>query len=107
MVSKLSLATEHSFKDASGDWKRNTQWHNIVMWGNEKLAALLVKGAKVVVTGRLETRSYEDKNGDKKYVTEVVANDVILMSGGSDGGSRTSSQADGYGGGDDDSSIPF
>jgi single-strand DNA-binding protein len=105
MVSKLSLATEHSFKDASGEWKRNTQWHNIVMWGNEKLAGMLVKGAKVVVTGRLETRSYEDKNGDKKYVTEVVANDVILMSGGNDGGgSRSSSQADGYG---DDDSIPF
>ena len=63
-MTKFSVATEYSYKDASsGEWKRQTTWHDCVLWGQEKLAALLVKGAKVVVSGRLDKRSYEDKNG--------------------------------------------
>lgn len=103
-VTKFSVATEYSYKDASGEWKKQTTWHNVVMWGNDKLSALLVKGSKVVVSGRLDNRSYEDKNGDKKYVTEIVANDVILMGGGDGGFGRSVSQADGFGGDED---VPF
>jgi len=80
-VTNFSVATNYSWKDKqSQEWKEITDWHNIVLWGQEKLGAMLTKGAKVTVTGRLTTRSYEDKDGQKKYVTEVIADSVVLGS---------------------------
>lgn len=79
----FTLATNRRFKDQqTGEWKDETDWHNIVLWRSENLANYLTKGKQVYVEGRLQTRSYDDKDGKKVYFTEVVAEDVILTSGG-------------------------
>jgi single-strand DNA-binding protein len=86
-VTNFTLATNRRWKDQqTGEWKEETDWHNVVLWRSENLANYLTKGKQVYVEGRLRTRSYEDKDGQKRYVTEVVADDVILTSGGGRGG---------------------
>jgi len=88
-VTKFSVATNRRWKDKdSGEWKEETDWSNVVLWRSENLANYLTKGKQVYVEGRLQTRSYEDKDGKKVYTTEVVAEDVILL-GGQGGGGRT------------------
>lgn len=112
-VTNFSIATSQSYKK-DDQWQEKTSWTNIVLWGAEKLASYLTKGSKVYLEGRLETRSYEDKNGDKKYVTEVIADSqsVVLCNSkpvGEDnnGYNRHSApQADGFPGSVDDD-IPF
>jgi single-strand DNA-binding protein len=92
-VSKFSIATNRRWKDQqTGEFKEETDWHNIVLWRQENLANILTKGKQVYVEGRLQTRTYDDKDGKKVYFTEVVADDVILLSG----------QREGGGGGDDE-----
>jgi single-strand DNA-binding protein len=88
-VAKLTIATNERFKDKSGEWQDRTEWHNVVLW--QRLAEIageyLKKGGKVYIEGRLQTRSWDDKtSGQKKYMTEVVANDLILLGGKGDGG---------------------
>ena len=87
-VTKFSVATNRRWKDQqSGEWKEETDWANIVLWRQENLANYLTKGKQVYVEGRLQTRSYDDKDGKKQYMTEVVAEDVILLGGrGGEGG---------------------
>jgi single-strand DNA-binding protein len=88
-VTRFSVATNRRWKDqTSGEWKEETDWSNVVLWRAENLANYLTKGKQVYVEGRLQTRSYEDKDGKKVYTTEVVADDVILL-GGQGGGGRT------------------
>jgi single-strand DNA-binding protein len=78
----FSVATGWRSKDPqTGEWKDETDWHNVVLWRQENLANYLTKGRQVYVEGRLQTRSYEDKEGKKVYVTEVVAQDVLLLGG--------------------------
>ena len=73
----------------SGEWKEETDWSNVVLWRSENLATYLTKGKQLYVEGRLQTRSYEDKDGKKVYTTEVVADEVILLGGqGGGGGER-------------------
>jgi single-strand DNA-binding protein len=87
-VTKFSVATSRRWKDSQSDeWKEETDWHNIVLWRSENLANFLTKGKQVYVEGRLQTRSYEDRDGVKRYVTEIVADGVILL-GGQQGGSQ-------------------
>ena len=84
-ISKFSLATGRRQKDAqTGEWKDITDWHNVVMWKTENVANFLLKGKQVYLEGRIETRSYEDKEGQKKYITEVIcdANSLVLLGGG-------------------------
>jgi single-strand DNA-binding protein len=81
----FTLATNRRVKDQqTGDWRDETDWHNIVLWRSENIANYLLKGKQVHVEGRLSTRSYDDKDGNKRWITEVVAEDVILL--GSAGG---------------------
>ncbi len=81
-VTKFTIATGRRWKDQqSGEWKEETDWHNVVLWRAENLANYLTKGKQVYVEGRLHTRSYDDKDGKKQYFTEVVAEDVILLGG--------------------------
>ncbi len=88
-VANFSMATNESWKDQDGNVQERTEWHNIVMWA--KLAEIagewLKKGKQIYVEGRLQTRSYDDKNGVKRYTTEVVVNDMIMLGGGSGSGS--------------------
>jgi single-strand DNA-binding protein len=81
------VATSRRWKDQqSGEWKEETEWTNVSQWRAENFAPYLTKGKQVYVEGRLQTRSYEDKDGQKKYSTEVVADDVILLGGRGEGG---------------------
>jgi single-strand DNA-binding protein len=81
-VTKFSVATSRRWKDQqTGDWKEETDWTNIVLWRQENLANYLTRGKQVYIEGRLQTRSYEDKEGKKVWATEVVADDVILLGG--------------------------
>jgi len=98
-VTKFSVATSRRFKDTqSGEWKEETDWSNITLWRAEKLAEYLLKGTQVYVEGRLQTRSYEDKDGKKVYATDVVADEVILLGGkgGGGGGMREEAEGGGY-----------
>ena len=84
---KFSVATNRRWKDQqTGEWKEETDWANVVLWRSENLANYLIKGKQVYVEGRLSSRSYDDKDGKKQYITEVVADDVILLGGRGEGG---------------------
>jgi len=86
-VTKFSVATNRRWKDqASGEWKEETNWTNVTLWRGENVAPYLTKGTQVYVEGRLQTRSYEDKDGKKVWATDVVAEDVILLGGRGQGG---------------------
>ena len=84
----FSVATSRRWKDQqTGEWKDETNWSNVVLWRSENVGQYLTRGKQVYVEGRLSTRSYDDKDGVKKYITEVVADDVILLGGrGGDAG---------------------
>ncbi len=89
-VATFSIATSESWKDQDGNTQEKTEWHNIVAW--RKLAEIcgewLKKGKRVYIEGRIQTRSYDDKNtGQKRYITEIVADNMIMLDGG--GGART------------------
>ena len=103
----FSVATSRRWKDqASGEWKEETDWHNVVLWKSEKVADYLTKGKQVYVEGRLQTRSWE-KNGEKRYSTEVVAQDVILL-GGAGGDKKAANEAEPPSGvGSPDDEVPF
>jgi len=89
-VTKFSVATNRRWKDQqTGDWKEETDWSNVVLWRQENLANYLTRGKQVYVEGRLQTRSYEDKDGKKVWATEVVADDVILLGGRGEGSGET------------------
>jgi len=89
----FSIATSRRWKDQqTGEWREETDWHNIVLWRQENLANYLTKGKQVYVEGRLQTRSYDDRDGNKKYITEVAAQDVILLSGRGEGAPEASGE---------------
>ena len=86
-VTNFSLATTRRWKDqASGEWKEQTQWHRVVYWRAENVANYLLKGKQVYVEGRLETRSYDDKDGKKVYITEVICDHLVLLGSRPEGG---------------------
>lgn len=83
-VCNLRLATTESYLDKNKERKERTDWHDVTVWGKrgEALARILTKGSRVFVEGSLRTSSYEDKDGNKRWKTEVVAREVILAGGG-------------------------
>lgn len=93
----FSIATNRRFKDQqTGEWRDETDWSNVVLWRSENVANYLLKGKQLYVEGRLSSRSYDDKDGNKKYVTEVVAENVILL-GGQGGGAGEPMSGDEFG----------
>ncbi|PIZ05671.1 MAG: single-stranded DNA-binding protein [Flavobacteriales bacterium CG_4_9_14_0_2_um_filter_32_27] len=82
-LAKFSVATNESYKTAKGETVKETQWHNLVAWGKtaEIVEKYLTKGNEVAIEGKLTSRSYEDKTGVKKYVTEVVVNELLMLGG--------------------------
>jgi len=116
-VATFTIATNESWKDQDGNTQERTEWHNIVAW--RKLAEIcgewLKKGKKVYIEGRLQTRSYDDKNtGTKRYMTEIVADNLIMLdSRGGSGGTEVqqspapSSQEPLSSGASKDDDLPF
>jgi len=88
-VTKFSVATNRRWKDQqTGEWKEETDWSRVVLWRGENVAPYLTKGKQIYVEGRLQTRSYDDKDGRKVWATEVVADAVILLGGRGEGGGQ-------------------
>jgi single-strand DNA-binding protein len=87
-VAKFTMATNRSYKDKSGEWKEETDWHNIVAWGKtgETCAQYLKKGGQAYVEGRIQTRNWEDREGKKRTTTEIIAENVVLLGSKGDGG---------------------
>jgi single-strand DNA-binding protein len=87
-VLSLRMATNERYKNRDGEWQDRTEWHTVVVWGKraEGLNRVVTKGTQLFIEGRLQTRSWEDKQGQKRYTTEVVAREVILGSKGDGGG---------------------
>ena len=77
----FSLATNESFKNSKGEKVEDTQWHNVVLWGGlaEVAEKYLKKGMEVVIEGKIMYRTYETDKGEKKYVTEIVGNDLLMI----------------------------
>jgi len=80
-LAKFSLATNESYTDQSGKRVSETQWHNLVAWGKQAELAekFLTKGKEVAIEGKLTNRNYTDKNGQKRYVTEILVNEILLL----------------------------
>ena len=128
-VTRLSVATTERRKGADGNWANHTEWHNVTVFGKqaENCVQFLDKGRQVYVEGRMSTRKWQDKDGNDRKTTEVVANDVRFLSNRGDAQGSSSSSSYGssnksgfssggssYSGGDDfggssdgDSGIPF
>jgi single-strand DNA-binding protein len=103
-VAKFSVATSYRYKDKNDQWQDQTEWHNVVAWARlaEIAGEYLKKGSKVYVEGRLQTRSWDDKNtNQKRYMTEVVVSDLVLLGGrgesaGDDGGRARGASASNF-----------
>jgi single-strand DNA-binding protein len=123
-VSTLNLATTEVWNDKGGQRQEKTEWHRIVLWGKqaESLQEYLTKGKQIYVEGRLQTRQWDDKDGNKKYTTEIKADRITLLGGGGGGGRSAGGMDRGerggaspsHGGGDEppmepitDDDIPF
>ena len=80
-VAKFSIATNESYKNSQGEKVTDTQWHNVVAWNKtaEIIERYLEKGSEVAVEGKLTSRSYETKEGEKRYVTEVVVSELLML----------------------------
>jgi single-strand DNA-binding protein len=88
MVANLTLATSDRFQDAQGNWQDKTEWHNLVAFKRtaEIIRDYVKKGSKLYVEGKIQTRSWDDKEtGAKRYRTEIIVNDLSLLSGREDG----------------------
>ena len=129
-IARFSIATTDRRKDSkTGDWVEKTEWHRIVLLGKqaESLQDYLKKGKQIYVEGRIETRSWDDKDGQKRYTTEIVADRIQLLGGGGGrggsnrgeddydyggapaqaGGGTSGGSVDPMGGGEGDDDIPF
>ena len=80
-LARFSIATNESYRNVKGDKITETIWHNLIAWGKvaEIAEKYLIKGSEVAIEGKLVSRSYEDKEGNKKYVTEVQVNELLLL----------------------------
>jgi len=87
-VCKFPVATSERWTDQQGQKQERTEWHNIVVWGKqaESCGQYLAKGRQVYVEGSIRTRSYDDKDGNKRYITEITARDVRFLGGGGGAG---------------------
>ena len=100
-VATLNLATTETWNDKEGQRQEKTEWHRVILWGKqaETLNQYLQKGKQIYVEGRLQTRQWDDKDGNKRYTTEIRGDRVVLLGGGGGGGGRSGGGAGGYGGG--------
>ncbi len=82
-LAKISIATNETYKNSEGEKVTDTQWHNVVAWNKtaDIIEKYLEKGNEVAIEGKLTYRSYEDKDGTKKYITEIVCNELLMLGG--------------------------
>ena len=83
-VASFSIATNEFYKNSNGEKVQDTQWHNVVAWGKtaEIVENYVGTGKEIAIEGKLTTRSYESKEGEKRYVTEVIASEILLLGNG-------------------------
>ncbi|NRD24525.1 single-stranded DNA-binding protein [Winogradskyella litoriviva] len=81
ILAKFSIATNDSYKNAQGEKITDTQWHNVVAWGKtaQIIEKFVTKGKEIAIEGKLTTRTWEDKEGMKRYITEVVCNELLML----------------------------
>jgi single-strand DNA-binding protein len=91
-VCNLRVATTEKFKNRNGEPQERTEWHRVVMWGRlgEIANQYLSKGSRVYIEGKIETRKWQDRDGNDKYTTEIRANEMKMLGGGSGGGNKAS-----------------
>jgi len=113
-VTTFNVATNESYKDQNGNLVERTEWHRIVAWRKlaELFAEYLKKGSKVYLEGKLQTRSWDDKDGNKRYTTEVVVNEFMFLDSKGGGGQQAGSGAptaphEPAPGGEKDDDLPF
>ena len=124
MPNRFPLATSESYMNSAGEKQERTEWHNIVVWGKlaETVSKFMQKGRQIYVEGRIQSRSWDDKDGQKRYITEINAAKITFLGGRGDGSfqggggyqgggpsSPPSSGSGGYSGdsGPNDDDIPF
>ncbi|MGE5942739.1 MAG: single-stranded DNA-binding protein [Flavobacteriales bacterium] len=80
-LAKFTIATNETYKNNKGEKVTDTQWHNVVAWGKtaEIIEKYVTKGKEVAIEGKLTSRSYETKEGEKRYITEVVCNELLML----------------------------
>ncbi|MEP7306719.1 MAG: single-stranded DNA-binding protein [Acidobacteriota bacterium] len=102
-VATLNMATTEIWNDKAGQRQEKTEWHRIVLWGKtaESLAEYLTKGKQIYVEGRLQTRQWDDKDGNKRYTTEIRGDRIVLLGGGGGGAGGSRGPAMGRGASDD------
>lgn len=115
-VANFSIAVNRSYKGNDGDFKKEVSYFNIVVWGKtgENCAKFLTKGRSVLVEGRLANRSYETQDGQKRTITEIVADNVQFLGGrgdaqeeSSDAGAANNDYSGSFADGNDDDAVPF
>ena len=96
-VATLNMATTEVWNDKAGQRQEKTEWHRVVLWGKsaESLSEYLTKGKQIYVEGRLQTRQWDDKDGNKRYTTEIKADRITLLGGGGGGGRGASADRGG------------
>ena len=80
-VANITIATNESYTNSKGEKVENTEWHRITAWGKvaEIIEKYVIKGKEIAIEGKLTHRSYDDKDGNKRYITEIVANELLLL----------------------------
>ncbi|MBW7937135.1 MAG: single-stranded DNA-binding protein [Flavobacteriales bacterium] len=80
-LAKFSVATSDNYKNAKGEWEKQTQWHNLIAWGNiaTRIEKTVTKGCEVAIEGKLMHRNYEDAQGVKRYISEIQISDLMVM----------------------------
>jgi len=98
-VAQFTLATTERYRDRSGEMRENTEWHNIVAWRGlaDTVEKMVKKGSQLYIEGRIRTRSWDDKSGNKRYTTEIVADNIQLLGRRPDGQGAYAGQSYGPG----------
>jgi single-strand DNA-binding protein len=96
-VATINMATTEVWNDKSGQRQEKTEWHRVILWGKtaESLTEYLTKGKQIYVEGKLQTRQWDDKDGNKRYTTEIKGDRVVLLGGGGGGGRGASADRGG------------
>jgi len=96
-IATINMATTEVWNDKAGQRQEKTEWHRVVLWGKqaESLAEYLTKGKQIYIEGRLQTRQWDDKDGNKRYTTEIRGDRIVLLGGGSGRGGGAMSRGGG------------